>query len=229
MGESVKQLSGVELIAAERDRQIKKGWVVEHDKRVNCTYCQLILAAIARLQVYPIYVKRGNRMIPVNEIINEFGFSVPKHINQSGSKYSWEASTKEREHLIVEAGALLAAELDRLNATPVSTHEGGDEMSESEGEEMYLEMMDKAKHLNLEDTCVLIAAGLKTASRFASEPEDGDFRFGVALAYGAIFTEGTLRELMFKTVASMAATVEGFEEALQKHIDEAKTSQSGGG
>jgi hypothetical protein len=90
-------MTGVELIAAERQRQIDvEGWTPEHDD-ANCTG-QLCFAARS-------YVAEA-----INLTTNE---RLAAHIGWPWQREWWKPSDDPIKNL-VKAGALIAAEMDRL-------------------------------------------------------------------------------------------------------------------
>lgn len=93
--------TGAELIAEERQRQLnKEGWTAEHDEQwING---ELLDAAEAYLR----YVRTGNEIC--------FG-SVPAELIWPWDSKWWKPS-RDRVRNLVKAGALIAAEIDRINA-----------------------------------------------------------------------------------------------------------------
>ena len=90
--------TGIELIKKEREEQIlKHGRTTEKDIRQNCSY-QLAIGA-SKLLAYP--AECHNYQLPPN------GWDVDIYKKMRDSPY--------RKRLII-AGALIAAELDRLSA-----------------------------------------------------------------------------------------------------------------
>ena len=88
--------TGIELIAEERMRQIEKeGWTPEHDAKHN----HHELARAAACYATPGYLRT---------IINGRPFGWPF------SKNWWKPSPRDRKRELVKAGALIAAEIDRL-------------------------------------------------------------------------------------------------------------------
>lgn len=101
-----KKLLGVELIAKERQRQIvSEGWTTEHDSLH--TGGQLADAAACYAAAEPIFVERrytinGDKRFPVVHFENLWPFD-----------RCW-YKPKDRIRDLVRAGALIAAEIDRL-------------------------------------------------------------------------------------------------------------------
>ncbi len=104
-GEVEKEKSGAQLIALERNRQIKiEGWTPEHDD--IHTHGEMRLAAVA----YAYYVHG------ITPLINS-GYTSTIPIDPPDmwpwEKSWWKPSDDPRRNL-VKAGALIAAEIDRL-------------------------------------------------------------------------------------------------------------------
>lgn len=88
---------GVELIAAERQRQIEQeGWTAEHDSQHKDN--ELVMAAVCYARPYRMYNYDGT---PV-----EWPWK-PK---------CWKPTPDDRMRELQKAGALIAAEIDRLQA-----------------------------------------------------------------------------------------------------------------
>lgn len=86
--------TGIELIAAERQRQIEvEGWTAEHDDRHDDE--QLSLAALC-------YVRPQSDRLPYSQ--REWPFETSW----------WKPERNDRIRELVKAGALIAAEIDRL-------------------------------------------------------------------------------------------------------------------
>lgn len=125
-------MSGVELITKERERQIKKEkWSLKHDDKH--TRGELVLAAISYAAPERIYVQR--------QVLNGIALADPFPWHQGGRGYPAEGYDKryeygecrdnsgnvlpdpstynaeERLDLLVKAGALIAAEIDRIQRT----------------------------------------------------------------------------------------------------------------
>jgi hypothetical protein len=110
-----KAMTGIERIAAERQRQIEKeGWTPEH----AATHINGELAMAAACYAAPdlIYAK--------NDHANGFTLSDPwpweskwdKRLSPRSNviRAPWNLDASERIDLLVKAGALIAAEIDRL-------------------------------------------------------------------------------------------------------------------
>lgn len=92
-------MNGIELIAKERDRQINvEGWTADHDSQH--TEGELAFAAIA-------YIEADETDSPGNLYTAAYSF------------WPWSSNwwkPKDRIRNLVKAGALIAAEIDRLLA-----------------------------------------------------------------------------------------------------------------
>lgn len=89
-------MTGIELIAAERKRQIEvEGWTPEHDDQHNCR--ELALAAVAYIEHY---------LAP--------DCPSPPWTYPVNWDRKWWKPSPDPQRDIVKACALLAAELDRL-------------------------------------------------------------------------------------------------------------------
>lgn len=90
--------SAIELIAAERRRQIEvEGWTAEHDARF--THEELALAGVCYAIPF-IYRPNGGDCGSIWPWDREW----------------WKPTPHDRERELVKAGALIAAEIDRLRA-----------------------------------------------------------------------------------------------------------------
>ena len=88
--------TGIDLIADERKRQIEKeGWTAEHD--ANHTDDTLALAGVC--YAIPSYLRKYEKEVP---------FFWP------WDKESWKPTPDNRIKELVKAGALIAAEIDKL-------------------------------------------------------------------------------------------------------------------
>ena len=108
-------MTGVELISAERARQVsKEGWTAEHD---DChTSGELARAAVCYASPCPVYVTEYR--------FGGYAFADPWPWTDDGSdkRQWWDGSPQhaasyskdKRIRLLVKAGALIAAEIDRL-------------------------------------------------------------------------------------------------------------------
>lgn len=99
--------TGIELIAEERQRQIEvEGWTKEHDAQHK--NCELVKAAICYADPN-VYYHQENRIMRVR---------IP---NRDFWPIQWDVcwfkpSPEDRVRDLVKAGALIAAEIDRLQA-----------------------------------------------------------------------------------------------------------------
>jgi hypothetical protein len=97
--------SGIELIAEERQRQIEKeGWTADHD--INHTGEELAFAAAC-------YVTPNDYRDLVDGIPNIWPFE----------DAWWKPKPHDRVRELIKAGALIAAEIDRLNQKKVYTEQ----------------------------------------------------------------------------------------------------------
>ena len=96
--------SGVELIAEERIKQVEKdGWTSEHDAEHNSG--ELVDAAVSYCISSPDFeINIGNAYTDVKAKIAIWPWSIK----------AWKPSPKNRIRELVKAGALIAAEIDRL-------------------------------------------------------------------------------------------------------------------
>lgn len=119
-------MNGTELIAKERQRQVnEEGWTAEHDdEHIDCS---LALAAICYAAPVKIYILDWRAAGPCffdpwpdswdrgYDKRSEYG---ERRENPSNSVPDPATYTmKERLDLLVKAGALIAAEIDRLHRT----------------------------------------------------------------------------------------------------------------
>lgn len=97
-------VTGVELIAAERARQLAdEGWTAEHDKVHSEGEIAFAAAAYAIPEECRDYDIRNGEGVP---------FPWPWDAEW------WKPSPDDRVRELAKAGALIAAEIDRLNAKP---------------------------------------------------------------------------------------------------------------
>lgn len=100
-------MTGIELIAAERKRQVEnEGWDAEHDVQHDCD--ELVRAAVsyAILETHIVTHRSG---VPINGL---------KEKDLAELFWPWDdpphPKPKRRLKNLVRAGALIAAEIDRL-------------------------------------------------------------------------------------------------------------------
>lgn len=94
-------MTGAELIAFERQRQItEEGWTYEHDR--NHTQAELVRAAMC-------YADRAGLQI----ISSQGGDQLRMRPSWPWDMRSWKPKSNPLDNL-VKAGALIAAEIDRL-------------------------------------------------------------------------------------------------------------------
>lgn len=92
--------TGIELIAEERHRQIEKeDWTPEHDDQHNTSDLALAAAAYASAELYRRTTPEGYDNMP--------------HIWPFERKW-WKPTPDDRIRELQKAGALIAAEIDRL-------------------------------------------------------------------------------------------------------------------
>lgn len=98
--------TGIELIAAERRRQIEKeGWSKEHDE--SHYMGELASAAVC----YAMTEEQRKQLWRLSTTANEVP-SVPPL--WPFAAFWWKPSPQDRKRELVKAGALIAAEIDRL-------------------------------------------------------------------------------------------------------------------
>jgi hypothetical protein len=105
------QQTGAEMIAAERQRQMEQeGWTPEHDDMHDAGD----LARAAACYTLPAHLRREARWA--------WGDRGPRPHDWPWGSQWWKPTPQDRVRELVKAGALIAAEIDRLQrATP----EGG--------------------------------------------------------------------------------------------------------
>jgi hypothetical protein len=97
-----KMSTGIELITEERQRQTEKeGWTAEHDARHESGDLAHAAAAYASAELYRRTTSKGYDNTP--------------HIWPFEKKW-WKPSPDNRIKELVKSGALIAAEIDRLNS-----------------------------------------------------------------------------------------------------------------
>lgn len=121
-GVEAGQATGVELIAAERERQVtQEGWTPEHDKQHD--HGELAMAAVCYASPRRVFVQRQG----LNAVVFADPWPFPPHSDISGrGYYDWDKRKSgnivqsmpeqgaNRIAFLVKAGALIAAEIDRL-------------------------------------------------------------------------------------------------------------------
>lgn len=108
-------MTGIELIAAERARQVEQeGWTPEHDD--EHTNSELALAACYYAMPYAIGVGGVN------------GRTV-EPLDMFPDTWTWVWAKRSRDPIrnLVKAGALIAAEIDRLQRRDVAAGDEGNE------------------------------------------------------------------------------------------------------
>lgn len=107
---------GIDLIAAERQRQIAvEGWTPEHDRQHENGQLAMAAACYALPELFRNYVKK-----PIYTLLTRYG----EELVQTGEKWLpkdwlwdakwWKPTPDDRERELIKAGALIAAEIDRL-------------------------------------------------------------------------------------------------------------------
>ncbi len=100
--------TGVELIAKERERQIKEeGWSSEHDSVYFNN--ELVLAAIS----YALPESMREKKTITLDVYDEKETDIPIYF--SWQDKWWKPTPEDRTRELVKAGALIAAEIDRIN------------------------------------------------------------------------------------------------------------------
>ena len=101
--------SGADLIAAERRRQVEQeGWTPEHDAE----HADEGLALAACCYAVPPQIRKYRNM--VEQIEGGVGVSAVPTLWPWAPGY-WKPTPDDRVRELVKAGALIAAEIDRLN------------------------------------------------------------------------------------------------------------------
>lgn len=103
-------MTGIEMIAAERQRQVEvEGWTAEHDAQHDRN--ELVDAAICYL-----YAAEATQHSP-NNVTFKGGYRVGEGVpNDWPWAPQWWKPSDDPVRNLVKAGALLAAELDRMTA-----------------------------------------------------------------------------------------------------------------
>lgn len=102
-------MSGVELIAAERQRQIDvEGWTPEHDDTHDCDELAEAAVCYAMPQIWREAQLNQNVETTLIEYIKDGMY------NAHGWRDWFKPSPDNRIRELVKAGALIAAEIDRL-------------------------------------------------------------------------------------------------------------------
>lgn len=100
--------TGVELITEERNRQIEKeGWTLQYDQE----HIDGSLAKAAACYAMPEDERKKYQSYTFSEPSRRF----PRWWPSSWSLKYWKPTPKDRIRELVKAGALIAAEIDRLN------------------------------------------------------------------------------------------------------------------
>jgi len=115
--------TGVELIAEERNRQVEKeGWSLDHDALHDNQ--ELAWAAVCYAAPYPVIasqmIKKGKWGCNCRGIVDCSCASYNKHFKNVEDPWPWSSKWDKREkhdrkRKLIIAGALIAAEIDRIN------------------------------------------------------------------------------------------------------------------
>lgn len=106
-------MNGAELIAAERERQVsEEGWTTEHDDQHGDG--SLAIAAACYAVPERIYVQRDFAVGPHFQDPWPWYDSEDARKRQSNYPNAIATEGTERLRMLVKAGALIAAEIDRL-------------------------------------------------------------------------------------------------------------------
>jgi hypothetical protein len=104
--------TGIELIAAERKRQVKKGWTAKHDSGHTdgeLSMAASVYAEIASHRTHP------RRPLPLLDAVKE-----------ASDRWPWNGDELKAEfdpiENLVKAGAMIAAEIDRLQRAKREQH-----------------------------------------------------------------------------------------------------------
>ena len=96
--------TGAELIAEERQRQIEKeGWIVEHDADIYHRHCEIAWAGLCYLSDYI------SNMIPLSAYYHNWALD-----RWPWDMKFWKPTPNDPIRQLTKAGALIAAEIDRL-------------------------------------------------------------------------------------------------------------------
>mgnify|MGYP000991125149 CR=1 FL=1 len=113
-------MTGTMLIIAERQRQIdKEGWTSEHDAK----HAPDDLAVAGACYALPVALRGSTIVLEDEPSVSERGYprrvSVPSYWRWWGKW--WKPTPHDRVRELVKAGALIAAEIDRLLAEQART------------------------------------------------------------------------------------------------------------
>jgi|SRR6476646_4074129 len=93
--------TGIEIIAEERQRQIEaEGWTIEHDAEHENNELAIAAACYA---------------LPISKRTYRDNLFVPTPVEWPWEYLWWKPCPEDRIHELAKAGALIAAEIDRLN------------------------------------------------------------------------------------------------------------------
>ena len=107
--------TGIDLIIEERKEQIEKhGWTHEHDDDEHSAG-QLAYAAAQCASPEIIYQKEELKGAINFDILDYWTWELPTKHHGNVLKDNFDCSNKQRIHQLKVAGALCAAEIDRIN------------------------------------------------------------------------------------------------------------------
>lgn len=105
--------TGIELIAEERQRQIdKEGYTFEHDD--NHEDGELALAAAIYASPSLLYEKTETAQGVHFDVVDDMGWNLDLPFHGNMRQPNYQVARTKRKRQLVKAGALIAAEIDRL-------------------------------------------------------------------------------------------------------------------
>lgn len=110
-------MSGAELIAAERQRQVEKeGWTPSHDDEHVHGELATVATCYATPNPQQVHVREGYGELPILRgecaVYGDMEFTVPLVWPETWHPAWWKPTDRITD--LVKAGALIAAEIDRL-------------------------------------------------------------------------------------------------------------------
>jgi hypothetical protein len=119
-------MSGVELIAAERQRQIdEEGWNAQHDDEHDCD--EMAMAAACYAAPHRLYERLGHDALTFQDPWPWEECWDKRPTDEDGYLIdNCDSLPRDRLRQLVKAGALIAAEIDRLQRIQSATHDGSD-------------------------------------------------------------------------------------------------------
>jgi len=128
-----KHKTGIDFILEERKRQVEKeNWSFEHDQEHECGELAIVASCYAafasRIKTYKMVDRYVQRIMFVDQWPESWGVQWDKRFAYGSNKNNpgntlpnpESLTKKERLDLLVKAGALIAAELDRINKVDFS-------------------------------------------------------------------------------------------------------------